>query len=443
MRLAYYGSALSGNIIETPEGFLICKNVPIARTGSQEYLPDELGDMEGHGIVSVFRPEEEVFSEATLASFEGKPVTFDHPPQHITVNNITAYSKGHAENVRRGSGPESDLMLADLFITDPDLIRRIKAKEMREVSCGYYCEYEQQPNGTIYQRCIRGNHIAVVAAGRAGSRVAIRDSIPNTNRNDERSLNTMSKNKPVSLFGRIFAGWSKDADPQEVASAVDELMENAGQDEDPAAATPKPADADPAPAPAATPATGDDDPTEALVEKIAAAVLAKLNAAKPADEEPDGLKKLEDEIAGEPAPADADSSNEGAVTVPAEEISVDEDPTTEDEDGPVVSEGEQPKNPIPGADSRAVMAAIKAVKPIIAALPANQRRAASDKAATEIRKAMGLDARPRNNGYTAVSRAVRKKSADAARKSVPTDDRKLGRDIMAKYNPHYMKKGDK
>ena len=122
MRLAYYGSALSGNIIETPEGFLICKNVPIARTGSQEYLPDELGDMDGHGVVSVYRPEEEVFSEATLASFEGKPVTFDHPPQHITVQNVTAYNKGHVENVRRGSGPESDLMLADLFITDPDLI---------------------------------------------------------------------------------------------------------------------------------------------------------------------------------------------------------------------------------------------------------------------------------------------------------------------------------
>lgn len=437
MRLAYYGSAISGNIIETPEGFLICKNVPIARTGSQEYLPDELGDMDGHGVVSVYRPEDEVFSEATLASFEGKPVTFDHPPQHITVNNITAYNKGHVENVRRGSGPESDLMLADLFITDPDLIRRIKSKEMREVSCGYYCEYDQQADGTIYQRGIRGNHVAVVAAGRAGARVAIRDSIPNKNRTHERSLNAMSNKKPVSLFARLFAGWAKDADPQEVASTVDELMENTDQDT-PVAAVPKPSDTEPAVAPA-VPAPGDEDPNEALVEKIAAAVLAKLNAAKPVDEEPDGLAKLEDELTG-----NSEANNESAVTVPAEEINADEDPTAEDEDGPVAAESEQPKNPIPGADSKAILAAINAVKPVIAKLPANERRAASDKAAAEIRKAMGMAPKAQNNGYTAVGRAMRKTTADAARRSATkTDDRQLGRDIMAKYNPHYQKKEGK
>ena len=30
--LAYYGSSISGNMVRTPEGFLICRNVPIART---------------------------------------------------------------------------------------------------------------------------------------------------------------------------------------------------------------------------------------------------------------------------------------------------------------------------------------------------------------------------------------------------------------------------
>ena len=36
--LAYYGYTISPNQIETGEGFLIYKNVPIARTGTQEYL---------------------------------------------------------------------------------------------------------------------------------------------------------------------------------------------------------------------------------------------------------------------------------------------------------------------------------------------------------------------------------------------------------------------
>lgn len=45
--LAYYGYTISPNQIETGEGFLICKNVPIARTGTQDYLGSELGSPVG------------------------------------------------------------------------------------------------------------------------------------------------------------------------------------------------------------------------------------------------------------------------------------------------------------------------------------------------------------------------------------------------------------
>ena len=34
---AFYGRRISGHMIETPEGYLICKEVPIARTGNQDY----------------------------------------------------------------------------------------------------------------------------------------------------------------------------------------------------------------------------------------------------------------------------------------------------------------------------------------------------------------------------------------------------------------------
>lgn len=171
---AYYGSRISENMTQTPEGFLICLNVPIARTGSQQYLASELEIDDEHPdkIYTVYRTEDEVFSAATIASFEGKPTTDDHPPVAVTPDTIAAFDCGHAQNVRRGTGADSDLLIADLFITSKPLIDAIRGGR-REVSCGYDCEYATTPEGQIYQRNIRGNHIAVVAAGRAGHRVCI------------------------------------------------------------------------------------------------------------------------------------------------------------------------------------------------------------------------------------------------------------------------------
>ena len=60
------------------------------------------------------------------------------------------------------------------FSTDPTLIERVRGG-LREISCGYRCRYAEGPRG-VEQRAIRGNHVAVVEAGRAGSRVAIRDA---------------------------------------------------------------------------------------------------------------------------------------------------------------------------------------------------------------------------------------------------------------------------
>ncbi len=139
----YYGTRLSENLsMREPEGYLLCLNVPVARTGMQEYLPEELGlppspaGREGTAI-PVWRPEEEVFSPETIASFEGMPVTDGHPPDGVDAGNIRALQKGHAHNVRRGKGGEKDLLLADLIITDPRLIDAILREGRREISCGY------------------------------------------------------------------------------------------------------------------------------------------------------------------------------------------------------------------------------------------------------------------------------------------------------------------
>lgn len=42
MAVAYYGDRISPHMTDTPEGFLICHDVPIARTGPQDYLAREM-----------------------------------------------------------------------------------------------------------------------------------------------------------------------------------------------------------------------------------------------------------------------------------------------------------------------------------------------------------------------------------------------------------------
>ena len=221
----YYGTRLSENISRRePEGYLLCLNVPVARTGVQEYLPEELG-LPGNGppgneelFVPVYRPEEEVFSPETIASFEAMPVTNDHPPDGVDISNIRALQKGHVHNVRRGTGEESDLLLADLIITDPVLIDLILDGK-REISCGYTYELCEE-NGQYIQRKIRGNHVAVVDAGRAGARVSIRDKKP---KEPERRRESMKKS-----LSKILARMAKDGDIETVAEIIEEMIEPEG-----------------------------------------------------------------------------------------------------------------------------------------------------------------------------------------------------------------------
>ncbi|MBQ6507282.1 MAG: DUF2213 domain-containing protein [Clostridia bacterium] len=220
--MVYFGTRLSENISRRePEGYLICLNVPVARTGTQEYLPSELG-MPGMDdrMIPVERTAEEVFSPACMASFEGMPVTDDHPAaaEGVTAENIRYLQKGHALNIRRGPPPEDDLLMADLIITDPKLIGEILDGK-REISCGYnYVLSEEE--GKYYQREIRGNHVAVVDAGRAGPRVSIKDSETKT-KSIEGRTNMNRKNK---VFARMMARMAKDGDTEALEEVIAEIM---------------------------------------------------------------------------------------------------------------------------------------------------------------------------------------------------------------------------
>ena len=233
MAIAYYGSRISPNQIETAEGYLICRSVPIARTGDQEYTAREvMQDGDPGQTVIVHRRPEDVFAEETIASFEGKPVTDDHPPENVQAENFASYARGHVQNVRQAG----DNLVGDVYITDAKLASDVKHRVKREISCGYQCDLVPDGAGGYYQTNIRGNHVAVVLRGRAGHDVAIHDA---ANTAAEGRTNTMSKFTKGVLAA--FGSAAKEASPEELeamatitATALDAAPAEEAPEADPA-----------------------------------------------------------------------------------------------------------------------------------------------------------------------------------------------------------------
>ena len=173
-------NSISDNIFETPEKYLLCVGVPIARTGIQQYtIGEDLTDIDGEplptrdGIIDVYKDEKVLFDPKTIASFEGKPVTIGHVM--IDAENWRDRAVGIAQNVRRGTGNNTDKLVADLLITDKDGINTIKSNTMREISLGYEAGYISDGIGKAHQVSITGNHIAIVPEGKAGHECRIYD----------------------------------------------------------------------------------------------------------------------------------------------------------------------------------------------------------------------------------------------------------------------------
>lgn len=173
----YTTEILSARQKLTPEGFLLAEGVPIARIGTMLYAAGEVPIEPLDGLIRVEREPEQVFAEATIASFEGKPITLDHPSEDVNPDNWSLLAKGIVQNVRRGFSIEDDFLIADLLVTDREAIQQVR-DGLREVSCGYDADYQQIEPGRGRQMNIVGNHVALVEKGRCGSRCAIGDSAP-------------------------------------------------------------------------------------------------------------------------------------------------------------------------------------------------------------------------------------------------------------------------
>jgi len=215
----YFTARLGETRYLQADGSLLCKDVPIARTGTQVYLPEEINlEADFSGTVTVWRTEDEVFSVETIASFEGVAVTLEHPQgddgEIVFVNpsNFAELAHGHIQNVRRGTGDKSDLLIADVLVKRQEAIDAIQAG-FTDVSCGYDAKYKQLAPGKGKQYQITGNHLAVgIDRGRAGGRCAIGDSVPSTRK----------KEKPVMSWFKKLVNAIKTKDEDALAKLIDE-----------------------------------------------------------------------------------------------------------------------------------------------------------------------------------------------------------------------------
>jgi len=209
----YTVEALSENISRTPEGYLLCECVPITRTGSLTYLGSEVG-IDAPTVEVITRPQD-IFSELTISSFEGKPVTINHPLEFVNPTNWNTYACGTIQNVRVGLDKNADKLVCDLLITNQEAINLVESKTIREVSLGYDGEIET--DGTFYYKTnIIGNHIAILAEGRCGSSCSIQDNQPS-----EASKMQDEKEK-VALFDKIKELFT-DKKPDPMAQMMDAI----------------------------------------------------------------------------------------------------------------------------------------------------------------------------------------------------------------------------
>lgn len=175
---------LSEHRYKTPEGYLVCVDAILARTGPQVYKHNQVYDSSTDEItdVKVDRKPEQVFSPQAIASFENKPLTIQHPNEPVTITNHKELYHGFARDIRRAvkrngqilagskrpstlQAGDQELLVGNIIVTTSEAIEEIE-NGLEFLSCGYDCDITQTDKPE--QINIRGNHIALCDNPRAG-----------------------------------------------------------------------------------------------------------------------------------------------------------------------------------------------------------------------------------------------------------------------------------
>lgn len=158
------------------------KDNPLSKIGVFAYSGETVGG-DPMKIYQVYRPEEELSSPETIASFKLLPFVDNHPSVLLgdSSDGLTPAEKKGIEGVIGEDVYYKDgILCANIKILSESLADLIESGK-KELSVGYRCIYEITPgvwNGIQYdaiQRQIRGNHLALVDQGRMGKEVAVLD----------------------------------------------------------------------------------------------------------------------------------------------------------------------------------------------------------------------------------------------------------------------------
>ena len=215
----------------TSDGYLVA-DVKVARTGVQEYLGSEVGRPE-LGVVRVYRPESEVFSQDAMHSYAYRPVTVEHPSKMVDAETWKSVAAGQTggEVVRDG-----EFVRVPLVLMDNAAIRAFEAGK-RELSMGYSAELVfgdgVTPDGQPYdavQTCLRMNHLALVSKARGGAALRIGDGraldeLDRGDNNPPKRNNPMSDTKTVLVDGLSVV--TTDAGAQAIAKLQKQISDAA------------------------------------------------------------------------------------------------------------------------------------------------------------------------------------------------------------------------
>jgi len=152
------------------DGYLHVPGRIAASDNVQAYFAAELGlkGIDPKRVIRVYRPKAAM--DAAAPTFDGKPVTLDHPTRMVDAKLWRTVTRGEAHNTT----VVAEGLDAELVIRDAQAIDTIEKNERRELSAAYDFELTMSsgtsPHGQAYDAVasqIEANHIAIVRMGRS------------------------------------------------------------------------------------------------------------------------------------------------------------------------------------------------------------------------------------------------------------------------------------
>lgn len=168
--------------IKTPQGFLICKDVTLAKPMVKEYYAGELGVVDGFeatDVIGIYTPSDVLFGQSVIDGFTASDVVMMHPKgNQLNSDNYKDHVIGTAKNVRADNG----YLVADLTIKDKWAIEAIEHDDIKQISLGYAAELDMTAGETETGQAYHGqwvgmvaDHVAIVPEGRCGDDCKIGD----------------------------------------------------------------------------------------------------------------------------------------------------------------------------------------------------------------------------------------------------------------------------